>query len=60
MLQRSILSEIKETDESLNVVLSDPIITFTNYLATQLRTLSNDNFRKCQRKISIVFELQDD
>lgn len=60
LLQQSLLSEIKTTDESINAAISDPVIAFCNYLVTQLRILSHDDFIKCQRKIlSFVFELQD-
>ncbi|XP_071626639.1 uncharacterized protein [Temnothorax longispinosus] len=60
LLQQSVMSEIRATDKSINVTKSDPVITFCNYLTTQLRTLSQDDFSKCQRKIlSFVFELQD-
>lgn len=59
LLQQSVLSEIRATDESINATKSDSVITFCNYLTTQLCTLSQDDFTKCQRKISFVFELQD-
>lgn len=60
LLEQSLISEIKKTDESMNKMISDPITAFCNYLATQLRTLSQHNFTTCQRRIlSLLFELQD-
>jgi len=60
LLQQSVLSEINKTNDSISNTISDPVLAFCNYLATQLRTLASDDFIKCQRKIlSLLFELQD-
>lgn len=57
LLQKSVLSELKTTDKLINDTSSDPVTAFSNYLTSQLRTLSPENFIKCQRKIlSFVFE----
>lgn len=59
LLQQSLLSELQTTDEAINTV-TDPVIAFCNYLASQFRTLPPDTFKKCQRKmLSFLFELQD-